>query len=122
MILKKKRSSLQPETTKVVRPLMLLMRARGWYVKKIHGSQYQSGLPDLFAAHPKYGSRWIECKWGNNFLSAAQIKEFAAMDKAGVGIWVLRSPDEYDILLKPANWRKSGTRALFKRNQPIKGF
>lgn len=78
----------------------------GWYVKRMHGSLYQSGVPDLYVAHISYGQRWLEIKNPLKYeFTTAQLKEFHLMAAARVGIWiatdVLQVPD---LLFKPPNW------------------
>lgn len=81
------------------------MEARGWFIIKIHGGKYQSGLPDLYAMHLKYGTRWIETKVPSGKLSASQVKKFYLMSKAGVKIFVLEDEKHYGRLFKENdNW------------------
>lgn len=83
------------------------LRKYEWFVKSTHGNAFQSGLPDLFAAHPLHGSRWIEVKNPLDYsFTAAQIHDFPRMSAAGVGIWILFSAEaeEMQKLFKPANW------------------
>lgn len=82
---------------------LLLMK---WYVKSTHGNIYQAGFPDLFAAHLKYGLRWIEIKNPAGYsFTTAQLEEFPLMAAAGVGIWIVTDPMQVpDILFKPANF------------------
>lgn len=106
----KRHKSLQPERKDVTDPLMSLLRAKGWWVKKIHGNEFQSGLPDLYAFHPGYGQRWIECKHPSRIrleyggLDESQIKQFHEMTTFGIGIWIITSPAQYNLLLGKANW------------------
>ncbi len=72
-----------------------------------HGNEFQMGLPDLYCAHLRFGTRWIEVKNPVAFrFTAAQLKVFPALSAKGVGIWVLGSaePEELQLLFKPANW------------------
>lgn len=83
------------------------LRTMEWFVKETHGNMFQSGLPDLFAAHIKYGSRWIEVKNPLSFsFTPAQTIDFPKMSAAGVGIWILFSHSDHEMmkLFKPANW------------------
>jgi len=83
------------------------MIERGWFVKVIHGSVFQSGLPDLFACQRKYGSRWIEVKNPLSYkFQPTQLEVFPRMMSEGVGVWVLVAATqvEYDKLFKPPNW------------------
>lgn len=83
------------------------LRGMEWFVKETHGNMFQSGLPDLFTANIKYGSRWIEVKNPYSFsFTPAQIQDFPKMKSAGVGIWILFGAEDEEILKlwKPANW------------------
>ena len=77
-----------------------------WYVKRIHGSIYQSGLPDLYLCHVKYGARWLEIKHPERYsFTEAQMTEFPKITARRIGIWIAQDPrDVPDILHKPANW------------------
>lgn len=79
----------------------------GWQVLVTHGNAYQSGFPDLYAMHPKYGTRWIEVKNPSGYaFTQAQLDTFPLFQACGVGIWILTSDDdsEIDKLFKPPNW------------------
>ena len=81
------------------------MEARGWYIIKLHGGKYQSGLPDLFAMHPEYGTRWIETKTPSGKLRASQVKKFYLMSRAKVKIFVLEDETHYRRLFEENdNW------------------
>ncbi len=91
----------------IVDKIKIYFKARGWYVKKLHGNVYQSGMPDLYLAHKSYGSRWIEVKTPRGRLEASQVENFHLMAAAGVGVWILTKMDEDDykrVLMSPANW------------------
>lgn len=81
------------------------LKVHDWYVKSTHGNIYQAGFPDLFCAHRKYGSRWAEVKNPAGYsFTPAQRENFLLMAAAGVGIWILTSPDQVpDIFFKPPN-------------------
>jgi hypothetical protein len=70
---------------------------------------YQSGFPDIFACHPKYGQRWIEVKLpemkGSKF-TAAQLEDFNKLCAFGSGVWILTgaTESEYEKLFKRSNW------------------
>lgn len=69
---------------------------------------FQSGFPDLFAAHSSYGMRWIEVKLPNmkgSKFTEAQLKTFPQMAAHGVGIWILTGATQMELnkLHKPAN-------------------
>jgi hypothetical protein len=86
---------------------MLLIK--GWYVKSTHGNMYQSGFPDLFACHSRYGQRWVECKLpegkGSRFTDA-QMEDFPKLCANGSGVWIITAATdfEYQKLFRPPNW------------------
>lgn len=88
---------------------MNMLRIKGWYVMETHGNMYQSGFPDLFATHSKYGCRWIEVKLpkmkGSKF-TPAQIDCFPKLCANGAGVWILTgdSDSEYQKLFSRFNW------------------
>lgn len=83
------------------------MQSYGWTVLVTHGSAYQSGFPDLYCMHPKYGSRWVEVKNPTAYqFTAAQLQTFPMFQACGVGIWVLTAATDIEIdkIFKPPNW------------------
>lgn len=89
--------------------VITLLQGRGWIVRIVHGSLYQSGLPDLYATHKQYGPRWIEVKLPNMIGSrwtAAQQKTFPELSSNGSPIWIMvsDSESEYRKLFQPENW------------------
>lgn len=98
-----KRPRGKPEHTGQER-LRRLMELEGWYVRKTHGSIFSRDWPDLFAMHPKHGTRWIECKTEDGQLSDGQVKEFHTWSKHNVGVWVLRNELDYKWLFEEPNW------------------
>lgn len=82
------------------------LSSRGWFVIKTHGNAFQSGLPDLYATHSKYGVRWIEVKTPTGTFTPAQRDTFPKMSANGSPIWVLTSADDYELqkLFGPENW------------------
>lgn len=106
--LKKGRKSKRPEA-KAQEDIVLMLMGKGWFVKPTHGNMYQSGFPDLFCCHSRYGQRWVEVKLpkmeGSKF-TAAQIEDFPKICANGSGVWVLTgtSDEEYNKLFKPHNW------------------
>lgn len=95
----------QPEKEIVVE-VEKKLRIQKWFVLKTHGNIYQMGLPDLYVAHVKYGTRWIETKNPKAYsFTPAQLVTFREMAAAGVGIWVVTDALQVpDILFMPANW------------------
>jgi hypothetical protein len=83
------------------------LRARGWLCISTHGNEFQMGFPDIWAAHIKYGQRWIEVKVKDRYsFTGAQLEVFPAMSSVGVGIWILTSDEDYEInkLFGPPQW------------------
>lgn len=82
------------------------LRSLKWFVKSTHGNIYQYGFPDMYLAHVKYGTRWLEIKNPAGYhFTPAQIITFREMAGAGVGIWIATSVLEVpDLLFKPPNW------------------
>lgn len=69
-----------------------------WYVKVMHGSTYQSGMPDLFATHRLYGPRLIEVKKPVGYsFTPAQISDFAQIISHGTEIYVLCGDSDTEI-------------------------
>jgi len=89
-----------------IRKMLVL---KGWYVMMTHGNMFQSGFPDLYATHSKYGGRWIEIKLpgmvGSHFTTA-QLEHFPKLCANGTGVWILTSDNEseYEKLFQPYNW------------------
>jgi len=85
------------------------LRGLGWYVKVTHGNMFQSGFPDLFCCHSKYGQRWVEIKLpdmkGSRF-TAAQLEDFPKICANGSGVWIMTAATEgaYKALFGPPNW------------------
>src|SRR5262249_31332979 len=83
------------------------LEERGWFVKITHGGMFQSGFPDLFAAHAEFGMRWIEIKNPDRYkFTRAQLRDFPEFESHGAGIWVLTGVSESWKLFHPANWRE----------------
>ncbi len=82
--------------------------ARGWHVEHTHGNLYQTGFPDLFVAHKKWGSRWIDCKQPKHYsFTKAQKQKWPIWESFRIGIWILTAgtQEEYDKLFQLPNWR-----------------
>ncbi len=100
---KKKGSPEKDIRTDIIEGLTLL----GWYCLITHGNLYQSGFPDVYACHHRYGARWIEVKNPKKYsFTPAQLEVFPKLAAHGVGVWVLvaATEAEFDKLFKPANW------------------
>lgn len=99
----RKKSSKQPETM-LYKQVREWLEHRGWFVLKLHGSEFQVGLPDVYAFHVKYGCAWIELKMPkrkkdrHGGLRASQIRMMKRMQVAGVPVWVITSVEELQLL------------------------
>jgi len=84
------------------------LEARGWLVEVMHGNAFQQGIPDLYIHHPKWGSRWVDCKQPKNYtFTRAQRRKWPIWDDFGVGIWILTAAnqEQYDKLFGLPNWK-----------------
>jgi hypothetical protein len=89
--------------------LISFLRFRGWFIKPTHGNMFQSGFPDLFCTHYKYGHRWVEVKDPNRSgdpFTPAQRETFPLLCANGSGVWVLiaATEAEYKKLFVKYNW------------------
>lgn len=76
-----------------------------WFCLETFGSAFQSGFPDIFACHKRYGTRWIECKNPKGYkFTPAQLDVFPHFSSQGVGIWILTDVNEVLKIFQPANW------------------
>jgi hypothetical protein len=85
-----------------------MLEQRGWLVEITHGNAFQSGLPDLFCFHRKWGERWIDLKRPKGYsLTRAQRRKWPIWEEAGLGVWILTDATQaaYDLLFAPPNWR-----------------
>lgn len=95
-------SKIQDEISK-------MLRHKGWYVKNLHGSQFQSGMPDLYCTHSKYGPRMVEVKRPNmkgSHFTPAQKEVFPKLIANGTPVWILMGDSDYQYakLFKPCNF------------------
>jgi hypothetical protein len=103
-----KRKSKRPES-RIQDMIILMLRGKGWFVKPTHGNMFQSGFPDLFCTHTRYGQRWIEVKLpdmkGSHF-TGAQLEDFPKLCANGSGVWILTAATEleYQKLFARPNW------------------
>lgn len=85
------------------------LRLRGWKTFRLHGNAFQKGLPDLYAAHPLHGPRWIEIKRPKDYkFTQHQKRVFPELESAGEKIWILvdATMNEYMKLFEAPNWRE----------------
>lgn len=102
----KPKGGIGPEA-KIQNAIVHMLRGKGWFVKETHGSMYQSGFPDVFACHSRYGQRWIEVKNPEHYVfTGAQLEDFPKLCANGSAVWVLvaATEQEYEKLFKPCNW------------------
>lgn len=86
--------------------LVAFLKVRNWYVKILHGNAFQSGVPDLYATHLKFGGRFIEVKVpGKLRWEPSQILDFPLLVANGTGVWVLTAAteEEYRKLFAKCN-------------------
>jgi hypothetical protein len=103
-----KRTKDRPEAA-IQEALVEFLTVRGWRCDETHGSVYQTGFPDIYIAHPKWGKRWIDCKVAGKYsFTNAQKVKWPEWEKAGTGIWILTAAtyEEYRKLWQPPNWRQ----------------
>ena len=95
------------------------LRNKLWFVKDTHGNMYQSGFPDLYCVHRRYGARWLEVKTpsrsGSSAFTPAQLETFPDLVAHGAGVWVATTHvDVETILMRPCNWYQilQGTKGI----------
>jgi hypothetical protein len=89
--------------------LIQFLQDRGWLVERMIGNAFQTGIPDLFIAHPRWGQRWLDVKQPKRYsFTKAQKLKWPRWEKAGIGIWILTAAnqEQYDLLFKSPNWRE----------------
>ncbi len=104
-----KRYGKKGPEAKVQNAIIDYLRVRGWLVMATHGNMYQSGFPDLFCCHNRYGQRWVEVKLPNmkgSKFTPAQLEDFPKICANGSGVWILTGGNEteYAKLFKGSNW------------------
>jgi hypothetical protein len=93
---------------RIQRDLKRFLHDRDWLVEQTHGNLYQTGFPDLFLAHERWGYRWVDVKNPKSYsFTKAQRIKWPLWESFGVGVWILTgaSQSEYDKLFGPPNWR-----------------
>jgi hypothetical protein len=96
----------RPEA-KIQEAIIKFLRNKEWWCRHLHGNTYQTGFPDLFCTHAKYGHRFVEVKNPLAYrFTAAQMEVFPQICANGSGVWVMvaATEDEYLKLFKSPNW------------------
>lgn len=91
----------------IIQEIIAFLTRRSWLVLRTHGNMYQSGFPDLWVSHVKYGSRWVEVKNPKSYaFTPAQLETFPKICANGSSVWVLTGGNEteYLKLFKHCNW------------------
>ena len=94
---------------KIQREFIRYLRDRQWLVERMIGNAYQIGIPDIYAGHLQYGTRWIDLKNPVAYeFTRAQRQKWPVWAKYGVGIWIITAAtdEEYRKLFQPPNWRE----------------
>lgn len=103
----KKYGRERPED-KVRDAIRSFLEGRGWGVEITHGNKYQSGFPDLYVMHDKYGTRWIDAKVEGrySFTNAQKYTWSRWHYRFRVGIWIMTAGNEeqYGWLFQEPNW------------------
>ena len=100
----------RPEA-KIQKAIIKMLKKKGWWVKVMSASMYQTGIPDLIASHRVFGPRFIEVKLPNmkgSRFTQAQLETFPEICSHGFGVWILTSDSdaEYQKLKQKPNWYK----------------
>jgi hypothetical protein len=103
-LVKKPPEAIGPEAD-IQRAVIEALEKDGWFVKVIHCDMYQVGLPDILACKRGEGIRWVEIKNPKHYrFTAGQFETFPRLAAEGVGVWILTSSDQLELLNGPANW------------------
>jgi hypothetical protein len=92
----------------IQRELVKFLQTKGWHVERMLANAYQTGIPDLFCYHTKWGMRWVEIKRPKEYsFTLRQRQKWPEWEKAGIGIWILTAAtdEQHDLLFKAPNWR-----------------
>ena len=107
----------QPETVKIVKPFVAMMREKGWLAINIHGNQFQKGLPDyMFFRNGVY--RWVEfkvCKEPNGWIKItdAQRVMFPKLIAEQANVYVVA---DYDLRNNPLGLKEHYKRVVHEKS------
>ena len=93
----------------IQRELVAFLRARNWHVERMLANAFQTGIPDLYCYHKKWGPRWIEVKRPNEYsFTRAQRLKWPEWERAGIPMYILTAAtqEQYDLLFTTPNWRE----------------
>jgi hypothetical protein len=93
----------------IQRKLVEFLKIRGWHVERMLANAYQTGIPDLYCYHKKWGARWVEVKRPDGYsFTQRQRQKWPKWEEAGIGIWILTAANEeqYGLLFKEPNWHQ----------------
>ena len=100
----------------IQRELVAFLKARTWHVERMLANAYQTGIPDLYCYHKRWGERRIEVKRPDEYSFTRWTKVEMARVGAplGIPIWILTAAtqDQYDLLFKSPNWREFWKRSF----------
>ena len=94
------------EEAKIQAAIIKELRNLNWFVKETHGNMYQSGFPDLFCSHTRYGHRWLEVKKPVGYVfTPAQLETFPQLCAHGSNVWIATTHVDVEaVLMRPPNW------------------
>ena len=94
---------------KIQDDIIIMMRGKSWHVMETHGNAYQSGFPDLYCCHYRYGARWIDVKNPGSYkFTSAQLEHWPLMTANKAGVWILVAATELEykkLFAEPNYWQ-----------------
>lgn len=104
---KKPRIVGRPEAS-LQEKIVKFLEERGWLVEVMHASYALKGIPDLYCWNQNLGiHRWIDVKLPvGSDLTKAQCQKWPEWEKVGLGVWIMKSTEDYQKLFSPPNWRE----------------
>jgi len=106
--------SVQGPESVIEQAIIDYLKVRDWYVRRLHGSTFQAGMPDLFACCKMSGAnliRLIEVKdptRKGDIFTPAQLETFPKLNANGCPVYVMTAAtdEEYKKLFKEGNWHE----------------